>query len=246
MLLLYIIGKASMVKICENTYSEQEETKYKEYFNGFPYSLAAFQKNSIQGLVDGNHVLVTAHTGSGKSTPFEFAVDYFVRKGKRIIYCSPVKSLSNQKFYNLTSKYPDISVGIITGDIKLNQEASLLIVTTEILHNTLFLKKQLHPVTSNANMLSFEMDIDNELACVVFDEFHYLNDPDRGHVWENTIMMLPPQVQLLMLSATLDKPLKIGEWIENGGAPREPPTSLGLEDTNYGGKPPMLGYAKQG
>ena len=209
-----------MVKICDNTYSEQDETKYKEYFNGFPYSLAAFQKHSIQGLVDGNHVLVTAHTGSGKSTPFEFAVDYFVRKGKRIIYCSPVKSLSNQKFYNLTSKYPDISVGIITGDIKLNQEASLLIVTTEILHNTLFLKKQLQPVTSNANMLSFEMDIDNELACVVFDEFHYLNDPDRGHVWENTIMMLPPQVQLLMLSATLDKPLKIGEWIENRTEPK--------------------------
>ena len=135
--------------------------------------------------------------------------------GKKVIYCSPIKSLSNQKFSDFTQKYPHISVGIVTGDICVNKEASLLILTTEILCNTLFLKKNIeHSKNNNASLLSFDMDFDNELGCVVFDEFHYLNDPDRGHVWENTVMMLPHHIQMLMLSATLDKPNKIATWIE--------------------------------
>ena len=208
-----------MVKICSETYPAENEERFKEHFEMFPYGLSPFQKHSIEALVSGHHSLVLAHTGAGKSTPFEFAAEYFIKKGKKVIYCSPIKSLSNQKFSDFTQKYPHISVGIVTGDICVNKEASLLILTTEILCNTLFLKKNNKinediKNNNNASLLSFDMDFDNELGCVVFDEFHYLNDPDRGHVWENTVMMLPHHIQMLMLSATLDKPNKIATWIE--------------------------------
>ena len=204
-----------MVKICSEIYPAENEERFKEHFEMFPYGLSPFQKHSIEALVSGHHSLVLAHTGAGKSTPFEFAAEYFIKMGKKVIYCSPIKSLSNQKFSDFTQKYPHISVGIVTGDICVNKEASLLILTTEILCNTLFLKKNIeHSKNNNASLLSFDMDFDNELGCVVFDEFHYLNDPDRGHVWENTVMMLPHHIQMLMLSATLDKPNKIATWIE--------------------------------
>jgi len=208
-----------MVIQCPLTYPAKNEETYQSHFNMFPYSLSPFQKFAIQGLVEGNHVLVTAHTGSGKSTPFEFAAEHFFKLKKKIIYCSPIKALSNQKFYDFTQRYPHISVGIVTGDIRVNQEASLLIVTTEILHNVLFLKK--HKTSqelaniNNTSLLSFDMDFENELGCVVFDEFHYINDPERGQVWENSILMLPLHIQILMLSATLDAPHKVASWIEN-------------------------------
>ena len=207
-----------MVKICSEIYPVENEERFKEHFEMFPYGLSPFQKHSIEALVSGHHSLVLAHTGAGKSTPFEFAAEYFIKMGKKVIYCSPIKSLSNQKFSDFTQKYPHISVGIVTGDICVNKEASLLILTTEILCNTLFLKKNIKKnediKNNNTSLLSFDMDFDNELECVVFDEFHYLNDPDRGHVWENTVMMLPHHIQMLMLSATLDKPNKIATWIE--------------------------------
>jgi superfamily II RNA helicase len=193
-----------MVKICKNIYPESN-TLYLEYFTGFPYELNSFQKYSIEALVSGNHALITAATGCGKSTCFEFAVKYFTKKNKKVIYCSPIKSLSNQMFYNLQLKYPDISIGILTGDFKVNPDASLLIVTTEILANSL----------SNSLSNIIDKSLINDLGCVVFDEFHYINDPHRGDVWESTLMMLPPQIQLLMLSATIDKPEKIASWIEN-------------------------------
>ena len=81
-----------MVKICENEYPAENEEKYKEYFRMFPYQLSAFQKHSIEAIVEGNHCLVTAHTGSGKTLPAEFAIQHFVGKGKKVIYCSPIKA----------------------------------------------------------------------------------------------------------------------------------------------------------
>jgi superfamily II RNA helicase len=160
--------------------------------------------------VDGNHVLVTAATGSGKTLPAEFAIQHFTRLKKRVIYCSPIKALSNQKTFDFTQKYPDITFGLLTGDIKTNPTAQVLIMTTEILMNQLF--------TQSANRkdssLSFSMDIETELGCVIFDEFHYINDAHRGHVWEQSILMLPKHVQMVMLSATLDDPVKSARWIE--------------------------------
>jgi superfamily II RNA helicase len=107
-------------------------------------------------------------------------------------------------------------VGLITGDIKTNPDAEVLIMTTEILLNKLYQVKSSSPAPSSS--ISFEMDIELELGCVVFDEVHFITDESRGHVWEQSIMMLPPQVQMIGLSATLDDPTKFAYWLENRGS----------------------------
>lgn len=210
-----------MVKICSNIYENDEQ--YKQYFEKYSFPLSSFQKYAIESIVEGNHILVTAHTGSGKTLPAEFAIEYFVSKGKKVIYTSPIKALSNQKFYEFTKKFPSISFGILTGDIKTNPEADVLIMTTEILMNTLYAKNR--KVSENENtdknknssLTMFDMDFRTELACVIFDEIHYINDKDRGKVWEETIMMLPKNIQMVMLSATLDSPEKFAAWCETRG-----------------------------
>ena len=219
-----------MVKICDiDNYPSENEEKYKEHFEQFKYPLHIFQKYAIEGIVEGQHVLVTAPTGSGKSLPAEFSVEYFTSKGKKVIYCSPIKALSNQKFDDFSKKYPHVSVGIITGDIKCNPDADILIMTTEILLNKLYQlksgkteillnkEKTGGTIIKNPNT-SFDMDIENELGCVIFDEIHMINDPSRGHVWESSIMMLPIHVQMVGLSATLDNPERFASWLENRGS----------------------------
>jgi superfamily II RNA helicase len=207
-----------MVKICDNIYFNEKEQNYLEYFEKYPYSLSSFQKYAIESIIEGHNVLVTAHTGSGKTLPAEFAIEYFISKGKKVIYTSPIKALSNQKFYEFTKKFPHISFGILTGDIKTNPEADVLIMTTEILMNTLYLKSNTNnsnvSASLNINKSVFEMDFQNELACVIFDEVHYINDVDRGYVWESSIMMMPSHVQMVMLSATIDSPEKFAKWVE--------------------------------
>ena len=207
-----------MVKICSNIYENEEQ--YKQYFEKYSFPLSSFQKYAIESIVDGNHILVTAHTGSGKTLPAEFAIEHFVSKGKKVIYTSPIKALSNQKFYEFTKKFPSISFGILTGDIKTNPEADVLIMTTEILMNTLYAKnrKELENKNKNSCLTMFDMDFSSELACVIFDEIHYINDKDRGKVWEETIMMLPKNIQMVMLSATLDSPEKFASWCETRGS----------------------------
>ena len=197
-----------MVIVTSNSYAENSE--YEVFFKLFKYDLSPFQKDAIRSIVDGNHCLVTAPTGSGKTIPGEFAIQHFVKQGKKVIYTSPIKALSNQKFYEFAKKYPEITFGLLTGDIKINTQADVLIMTTEVLMNKLFIMS-----SSTASSLTFEMDIQTELGCVVHDEVHYINDAHRGHVWEQCILMLPPQVQMVMLSATLDNPSKFAKWIES-------------------------------
>ena len=205
-----------MVKVCSITsYPKENEIKYQSYFEKYEYPLHIFQKHAIEAVIEGNHVLVTAPTGSGKTLPGDFAIDYFHSKGKKVIYTTPIKALSNQKFYDFTNKYKNISIGLITGDIKTNPDADILIMTTEILVNKLFQIKSNTPEPKTS--ISFEMDIENELGCVVFDEIHMINDQSRGHVWEQSIMMLPKHVQIIGLSATLDNPEKFAIWMENKG-----------------------------
>ena len=198
-----------MVRICEDKY--EVDSKYNKYFEEYEFELSDFQKYAIESIIEGKHCLVTAHTGSGKTLPAEFAIKYFKEIGKKIIYTSPIKALSNQKFYDFKRKFPDISIGLFTGDIKTNPEADVLIMTTEILMNYLFNIKENESIVSN---LDFNIDIQNELGCVVFDEVHYINDMHRGEVWEKTILMLPEHVQMIMLSATIDGPEKFAGWCE--------------------------------
>ena len=201
-----------MVFICPNDSFIYDE-EYKDYFNYFNFELSNFQKWSIKAIVDGQHSLITAHTGSGKTLPAEFAIQYYTKLGKKIIYASPLKALSNQKLYDFKNKFPDISFGILTGDIKDNPEADVLIMTTEILRNTLFNKVINN--SSKINMpLSFDIDLENELGLVCFDEIHFIGDQERGSVWEQSIIMLPKHIQMLMLSATIDKPEIFAGWIE--------------------------------
>mgnify|MGYP001380790978 FL=1 len=202
-----------MVIICNESFNDN--IIYNEYFNYFnDFELSDFQKWAIKSIVDNDHILITAHTGSGKTLPAEFAIQYYVKQGKKVIYTAPIKALSNTKLYDLRNKYPHISFGIITGDITDNPDADVLIMTTEILPHTLNNKK-LKEKTNIDVKLNFEIDIDTELAAVVFDEIHYINDPERGNVWEQAILLLPPHIQLIMLSATIDKPEIFAQWIEN-------------------------------
>ncbi len=182
----------------------------------YPFPLSTFQQYAIEGILQGEHVLITAPTGSGKTLPADFAINHFTSLGKRVVYTTPIKALSNQKFYEFSQKYPDISFGILTGDIKINPQAQVLIMTAEILLNTLYSHgSTTTKTTSNtASPKHFQMDIANELACVIMDEVHYINDKERGHVWEETIMLLPPNIQMIMLSATLASPEKFAHWCE--------------------------------
>ena len=204
-----------MVKVCSYNYPKEREEGFKEFYSSYPYDLHDFQKWAIEAIVTKNHVLVCCPTGSGKTLPGEFAINFFHSKGKKVIYTSPIKALSNEKFYNFTQKYPHIKVGLITGDIKTNPDADVLIMTTEILLNKLYQIKSTTTATNSS--VSFEMDIENELGCVIFDESHMINDENRGHVWEQTIMMLPRHIQMIGLSATLDDPEKFAYWLETRG-----------------------------
>jgi superfamily II RNA helicase len=217
-----------MVRICRNQYPH--DSKYGCYFESYPYPLSDFQKYAIEAIVEGHHVLVTAHTGSGKTLPAEFAIEHFVKNGKRVIYTSPIKALSNQKYSEFSRKYPHISFGLMTGDIKINPEADVLIMTTEILMNALFLQTQnAETKTESASTLQFQIDINADLACVVFDEVHYINDADRGQTWEKTILMLPKQIQMVMLSATIDAPERFAKWAERGDETKQ----VYLASTNH-------------
>jgi ATP-dependent RNA helicase HelY len=199
------------------TFTHYNNDNYNEFFNYFSFNLSDFQKAAIESIVTGNHCLVTSSTGSGKTNSAEFAIEYFKKQGKKVIYTGPIKALCNQKLYDFRKKFPHISFGILTGDIKDNPEADVLIMTTEILRNTLFNKEIIskEKTTIQNPLLSFEMDFDSELGAVVFDEIHYISDEDRGSVWEQSIILLPDHVQLIMLSATIQKPELFAKWIED-------------------------------
>ena len=180
---------------------------FKKYTNN-NFEFSNFQTEACLSIIQDKHVLVTAHTGSGKTLPAEFSIYYNIKmKGKKVIYTSPIKALSNQKYKEFSAKFPDIEVGILTGDIKHNPTADLLIVTTEILQNHCFKTK------NKGLYLDFNVDLENELGSVVFDEVHYIDDPDRGTVWEQTIILLPDHVPFVMLSATIGKKEHFANWI---------------------------------
>lgn len=185
-----------------------------------PFPLSNFQKWAIKAIQDGDHALITAHTGSGKTLPAEYMIKHFTthadeegRQRKKVIYASPIKALSNQKLYDMRRKFPEVSFGLLTGDCKDNPEADVLIMTTEILRNTLF-SRRISQAMEAPQPMAFDMDVNTELGGVIFDEVHYINDPDRGTVWEQSIMLLPAHVQMLMLSATIANAEDFAEWIE--------------------------------
>jgi superfamily II RNA helicase len=193
---------------------ENDNSTLDEIYNRWGFALSPFQKKAISAIYNNKSAIITAHTGCGKTLPAEYAITHYANLSKKVIYTCPIKALSNEKFEDFQKKYPHISFGLITGDNIINPDAQCLLMTTEILRNTLFKMKMIQEGTiENDNTLHFEMDIQRELGSVVFDEIHYINDHDRGTVWEESIMMLPNHIPILGLSATLEKPEKFIKWL---------------------------------
>jgi superfamily II RNA helicase len=175
-----------------------------------PYSfpLDPFQQHAVCAIAKDENVLVCAKTGSGKTLVGEYQIYHSLKKGKRVFYTTPIKSLSNQKFQDLKKQFSDATVGIMTGDNKFCPDSQIVIMTTEILRNLLYKKG----TTTEHLGLTASISTEN-LDAVIFDECHYINDKDRGKVWEETMILLPKEVNMVMLSATLDHPEYLAKWL---------------------------------
>jgi superfamily II RNA helicase len=187
-------------------------SKTPEQLPSHPYSfpLDPFQQHAVCAIAANENVMVCAKTGSGKTLVGEYQIYHSLSKGKRVFYTTPIKSLSNQKFYDLKHQFSNATVGIMTGDIKFCPDAQIVIMTTEILRNLLYKKG------TTTEHLGLTASISTEdLDAVIFDECHYINDKDRGNIWEETMILLPPHIQLVLLSATLDHPEYLAEWLGN-------------------------------
>ena len=184
----------------------------------YSFPLDPFQLHAIDAIEKGYNVFITAKTGSGKTLPAEYQIAYSLKKKQRIFYTGPIKALMNQKFNDLKALFPTATVGILTGDIKYAPDADIVVMTTEILRNLLF--KQ-HTATASlgiAGMISLR-----DVGAVIFDEVHYINDPDRGHVWEECLILMPKSIQMVLLSATIDSAYELADWI---GRIKETPIAL--------------------
>ncbi|KAK5997722.1 ATP-dependent RNA helicase mtr4 [Cladobotryum mycophilum] len=159
------------------------------------FKLDPFQSLSVASIERDESVLVSAHTSAGKTVVAEYAVAQCLKRNQRVIYTSPIKALSNQKYRDFEAIFGD--VGLMTGDVTINPTASCLVMTTEILRS----------------MLYRGSEIMREVAWVVFDEIHYMRDKTRGVVWEETIIMLPDKVRYVFLSATIPNAFQFAEWI---------------------------------
>ncbi|GAA5899914.1 ATP-dependent RNA helicase MTR4 [Sporobolomyces salmoneus] len=161
----------------------------------YPFELDPFQKVSVASIQRNESVLVSAHTSAGKTVVAEYAIAQCLKEGQRVVYTSPIKALSNQKYREMLAEFGD--VGLMTGDVTINPTASCLVMTTEILRS----------------MLYRGSEIMREVAWVIFDEIHYMRDKERGVVWEETIILLPHKVHYVFLSATIPNAMEFAEWI---------------------------------
>ncbi|KAF4119465.1 antiviral helicase SKI2 [Geosmithia morbida] len=178
---------------------KHDMTNFRELVPGmareWPFELDTFQKEAVYHLECGDSVFVAAHTSAGKTVVAEYAIALAARHMTKAIYTSPIKALSNQKFRDFRQIFDE--VGILTGDVQINPEASCLIMTTEILRS----------------MLYRGADLIRDVEFVIFDEVHYVNDFERGVVWEEVIIMLPEHVSLILLSATVPNTHEFASWV---------------------------------
>lgn len=163
----------------------------------WPFELDTFQQEAVYHLEQGDSVFVAAHTSAGKTVVAEYAIAMANRNMTKAIYTSPIKALSNQKFRDFKQDFPEVDVGLITGDVQINPEANCLIMTTEILRS----------------MLYRGADLIRDVEFVIFDEVHYVNDIDRGVVWEEVIIMLPDHIKFILLSATVPNTFEFANWV---------------------------------
>jgi len=176
----------------------------------YGFDLDGFQRRAAEALDAGRSVLVSAPTGSGKTVVADYAVAEALDRGLRAFYTTPIKALSNQKFGDLRRRYGSGRVGLLTGDNTIDGDAPVVVMTTEVLRNMIYAGRGL-----------------DDLAVVVLDEVHYLQDTFRGPVWEEVIVHLPEHVQLVCLSATVSNAHDIGDWLTTVRGP----TDVVVEET---------------
>ncbi len=177
----------------------RSRTLAAQFEKSLPFEVDDFQDEALRGLEEGDNVLVAAPTGAGKTVVADFAVFLAQHRNMKAFYTTPIKALSNQKYHDLVKIYGKENVGLLTGDISINSEANIVVMTTEVLRNMLYERS----VTLDA------------LRYVVLDEIHFLGDPFRGQVWEEVIIHLPRRVKIVGLSATVSNIEDFGAWIQS-------------------------------
>ncbi|MGL4377525.1 MAG: DEAD/DEAH box helicase, partial [Microcoleaceae cyanobacterium] len=176
----------------------------------FPFALDNFQKDAIRALDAGKSVVVCAPTGSGKTLIGEYSIHQALARGGRVFYTTPLKALSNQKLRDFRAQFGTDQVGLLTGDISINRDAPILVMTTEIFRNMLYGT----PIGEVGTSLV-------GVQTVVLDECHYMNDRQRGTVWEESIIYCPREIQLVALSATVANSEQLTDWINRVHGPTE-------------------------
>ncbi|MGA3051709.1 MAG: DEAD/DEAH box helicase, partial [Chitinispirillaceae bacterium] len=159
--------------------------------------LDEFQQKAFEAVDRGESLIIAAPTGCGKTLVAEYAVDISIALGRRVIYTAPIKALSNQKYRDFRRRFGDEVVGIQTGDVTINPEARLLIMTTEIFRNL---------ILEDSQRLG-------DVYYAIFDEIHYLDDPERGTVWEESIILAPRSIRFMCLSATVPNIHELAAWM---------------------------------
>ena len=170
----------------------------------FDFELDDFQKDALEKIDSGKSVVVCAPTGAGNTCIAEFAIQKAIKKNERIFYTTPLKALSNQKYSDFKKKYGSENVGLLTGDSSFNREAKIVIMTTEVFRNMLY-GTHFGCVKDNLKNVKY----------VVLDEVHYMNDEQRGTVWEESIIYCPTDIQIIALSATIKNSKQLADWINN-------------------------------
>jgi len=186
--------------------------------SAFPFPLDTFQLKALRALHEGRSIVVSAPTGSGKTVCGELGCYLALARGQRIIYTTPLKALSNQKFFDLQRQLGNERVGLLTGDTTINRNAPVLVMTTEI-YRLMLLRRRPDADTDKQQQESSPVgDEDSDplsgVKYAILDEFHYMNDNERGTVWEESCILTPPAVQLIALSATLTNADEITSWLE--------------------------------
>ena len=173
------------------------------FVDNLGFGLDGFQLESIEAIDQHVNVLVSAPTGSGKTLIANYAIGRVLNRGERAFYTTPLKALSNQKYKELCELFGEGRVGLLTGDTSINRNGDVIVMTTEVLRNML--------LTESDQLLT--------LGLVVLDEVHYLQDPFRGGVWEEVLILTPPAVRFVALSATIGNAQFLGEWFEQVRGP---------------------------
>lgn len=168
----------------------------------FPFELDEFQKDACEHINAGKSVVVCAPTGAGKTVIAEHAIHKAIENNHRVFYTTPLKALSNQKYGDFSSKYGINNVGLLTGDTSINRDAQIVVMTTEVFRNMLY--------GTNFGSVSENM---KEVKYVILDEVHYMNDEQRGTVWEESIIYCPTNIQIVALSATVANAAELTDWI---------------------------------